>query len=475
MALHDTHYPNFFVCILSLPVCGVRVQHGYLMNSKPLLGIRGYLIDTPELGKLRARSDGAVVIEDGLIAEVDDYEYLRKKPRTQEIRWIHSNQVAIFPGLVDLHTHLPQYPAVARGESELLSWLKQHIFPLEKEFTGPRARKEAEQFFQELARHGTTTAMVYAAIFEDSCDAAFEAAQKAGLRIIMGKMMMDIASYGTLQPAKILSTSLQESERLCRKWHGSNGGLLEYAFSPRFAVSCTDDLMRGAAELAGKHGAYIQTHLAENRDEIERVLSQFSGAQDYTEVYEKCGLLGERTVLGHCIHLNEREKEALAATRSNVAHCPTSNLFLGSGIMKLDQLLDAGVHIGLGTDVAAGPELNLWQVMRSTIESQKARSFYEPGTRVPTPAEVLFLATQGGAEALQKAGSLGSLDVGKEADLTLIDYPALLPYRKNAKAQADLSAEDILSLCIYRGGPEAIVETFVRGRSVYRSMAPGLF
>jgi guanine deaminase len=440
-----------------------------------LLGIRGYLIDAPQPGKLRAWSDGAILVEDGLIAEVGDYSVLQKKPRREEVRWIHSAHVAVFPGLIDLHTHLPQYPVVARGNTGLLPWLKETVFPAERDFTWARSRRESPLFFGELARCGTTTAMVYGAVLEESCDAAFEAAQKSGLRVILGKILMDSGLGFDTHSPKTAGVLLQESGRLCKKWHGAGDGLLEYAFSPRFALSCSDDLMRGAAELAEKYSAYLQTHLAENLDEIEKVRSQFSWAKDYTDVYEKCGLLGPRTVLGHCIHLSEREKEALAATRSNVAHCPTSNLFLGSGIMPLDRIMVDGIQTGLGSDVAAGPELNLWQVMRSAIESQKARSFYEKNVRVPSPADALFLATQGGADALGKGDRIGALEIGREADLTVVDFGALLPARKNAKAHADLSAEDILSLCIYRGGPQATVETFVRGRSVYRALTPLLF
>jgi guanine deaminase len=268
---------------------------------------------------------------------------------------------------------------------------------------------------------------------------------------------------------------LQESVRLCKKWNGANQGLLGYAFSPRFALGCSEDLMRGAADLAEKHGARLQTHLAENPDEVARIREQFPWARDYTDVYERCGLLGPRTLLGHCIHLSDREREVLAATGSQVAHCPTANLFLQSGIMPLDQFLGDGIRVGLGSDVAAGPELNLWQVMRSAIESQKARSFYERGVVAPSPADVLHLATQGGARALGKGEQIGSLEIGKEADLTVVDYGALLPGRAGAKAVADLGAEDVLSLCIYRGGPHATVETFVRGQSVWRAPNPGLF
>lgn len=443
--------------------------------SAPLVGLRGWVIDAPEWGALRSWSDGALVLEGGLIAEVGDYAELAKKPRPQPIRWLHSSRVVIFPGLIDLHTHVPQYPAVARGTSELLPWLRQFIFPLEREFTGPRGRREGPAFLAELARHGTTTAMLYTAIFEDSCDATFHAAAEKGLRVIMGKMMMDVGSYGNHQPAKIPSISLAETERLIRKWHGANGGLIEYAVSPRFAISCSEKLMQDAAELAQRHGTYVQTHLAENREEIEKVRQLYPEAADYTDVYARCGLLGPRTVLGHCLHLSPREHEAIAAAGASVAHCPTANLFLRSGILPLDAVRAAGIRVGLGSDVAAGAELNLWRVMRATIESQTARSFYEPGTPIPTPAQALHLATQGAAEALGKGRVIGSLDIGKEADLTIMDLGALLPYRKSSKSTSDLTAEDVVNLCIYRGGPDAVVETLVRGRSIYRAPEPELF
>ncbi len=446
-----------------------------MSSEAGLLGIRGYLIDAPTWGGLRSWSDGAIVVEAGRIAEVGDYDQLSRKPRAQPIRWIHSRNVALFPGLIDIHSHVPQYPAVGRAQNELLPWLREHIFPLEKDFTSAKGRRESPLFFKELARHGTTTAMLYSAIFEDSCDAGFAAAQAAGLRVIMGKVMMDVGSYGQLQPKKVASISLCESERLCKKWHRAADGLLEYAFSPRFAVSCSEKLLRGAAEMASQYDAYIQTHLAENLEEIEKVRHQFSWARDYTDVYEKCGILGPRTVLGHCIHLGEREVAALAEHGASVAHCPTANFFLGSGLMRLDQLRAAGLRVGLGTDVGAGPELNLWQVMRSAIETQRARACYESGVPVPTAADALHLATQGAAEALGKADIIGSLDIGKEADFTLIDYASLAPYRKGAKTAADLSAADIVSLCVHRGGPHAVVETFVRGRSVYRAVEPELF
>lgn len=444
-------------------------------GAAPLLGLRGWLIDAPQWGKLRSWSDGAIIIDGRLIAEIGDYEALAQKPRQQPVRWLHSGRFAIFPGLIDLHSHLAQYPAVARGTGELLPWLRESVFPVEREFTGPRKRAEAAAFFRELARHGTTTAMLYGAIYEDSTDAAFHAAVASGLRIIMGKVMMDIGSYGQLQPTEILSVSVAETERLIAKWHGAQDGLIEYAVSPRFAVACSEELMRSAAEIAQRHGTYMQTHLAENLEELEKVRHQFPWAEDYSDVYEKCGLLTPRTVLGHALHLSPRERERIASTGASVAHCPTANLFLRSGILALDTMRGAKVRIGLGSDVAAGPELNLWRVMRGCTEAQKARSFYEKEIVVPTPTDALHLATQSGADALGKGALIGSLEIGKEADLTVVDFGALLPYRQSSKLTSNLTAENIVSLCVYRGGPEAVIETFVRGRSVYRAPEPELF
>ncbi len=442
------------------------------MTMKNLKGLRGFLIDAPEPGKLRGIRDGAVLIEDGVIAAAGPYDEVRRTPDAELVRWQHSSEAVIIPGLIDIHAHLPQYPVVARVEKALLPWLRRHVFPVEKQFNAATARTFAPFFFEALARNGTTCAMLYATIHEDSCDAAFAAAERSGMRIILGKVMMDSGSYGGLPAEKILPRSLEQSERLCRKWHGRDNGRLEYAFSPRFAVTCTEELMREAGSLARKFDAYIQTHLSENHNEIEMVRSLFPRHPSYTAVYEACGLLGDRTVLGHCIHLGDEEIQLLAESRSAVAHCPTSNLFLNSGIMPLDRLLDAGLRVGLASDVAGGPELDMWRVMRCAIESQKARSFYQTGVRVPAEAEIFHLATLGGARALGKESLLGTLDVGKEADMVVLDLARVLPYGERGNVHSDLSAEEVITLLIYRGGPQAVIETFVRGTSIHRAPPP---
>lgn len=439
-------------------------------------GFRGFLIDTPARGKLRGVRDGAIVIGEGKILATGNYGDLRDRKEFSHACWQYSSEAVIIPGLVDIHTHLPQYPAVARYANRVLPWLERHVYPMEREFNASTARNLAPVFFETLARHGTTCATIYAAIYEDSCDEAFRAAENSRLRITLGKVMMDDTTYNNFPKDKALATSLSQSERLCRKWHGKSDGLLHYAFSPRFAAACSREMMREAASLAKKFDAYIQTHLSENLDEVDFVRQRFPECTSYTDVYASCDILGDRTILGHCIHLSNAEVEQLTASQSAVAHCPTSNLFLGSGIMPLNDLQDAGLRIGLGSDVAAGPEINMWQVMRSTIESQQARSFYKADVRVPTPVDAFFLATQGGAESIGMDAIIGTLDTGKDADFLILDPAKCLPAAHPTRNMlSDLSAADIISLLVYRGGAHSIVETFVRGKSVYCAPNPLLF
>jgi guanine deaminase len=231
--------------------------------------------------------------------------------------------------------------------------------------------------------------------------------------------------------------------------------------------------MLSAGQMAREHGAWIQTHLSENVNEVELVRSLFPEADSYTGVYKDCGLLGPQTLLAHCIHLSAKEISEIAETGSIIAHCPTSNLFLGSGIFRMDDCLSAGAKIVLGSDVAGGPELNLWQVMRSALESQTARSFYTD-CGVPSPETLLYFATQGAASAMGMGADLGSLDPGKLADLAVFDLGKIIPGGRKPNFEADFSGEEILTLLLYRGGPVATLETMVNGKSVYTAPVAGL-
>lgn len=437
------------------------------MTHRPI-ALRGFVLDTPTPKSARGYRDGAVLIQDGKIAAVGLYEEIRNLPGARDAEWSGGADRAIVPGLIDFHAHIPQYPAVGRIEESLLPWLQRYIFPRERRFRAEEARAFAPYFFRELARNGTTLAILYAAIFEDSCHECFAAAEASGIRAIIGKVMMDRGSYGGMEETKIPAVSLEQTRRLIQRWHGVDDGRLGYAVSPRFAITCTAELMKAAGELAREHGTWIQTHLSENHLEIQTVRELFPASPDYTSVYAECGLTGPRSIFGHCIHLSERETGLLRDSGSLIAHCPTSNLFLRSGILPWNKITEAGIPFGLGSDVAGGPELSLWQVMRSALESQIARSFTEKSP-IPSPAEIFYQTTLGAAKALQMDSHIGSLEPGKDADLVVLDLAEIIPSAgDNDLVDDDTDPEALLSLLIHRGGPEATLSTRVRGREIYR-------
>jgi guanine deaminase len=294
-----------------------------------LSGVRGALLHAPAPDRLEFVPDGALAWDqNGVLVFAGLW-----KDRPKAAAWTDSSGCVITPGFVDVHAHLPQYPVVARDGLPLLPWLNRYIFPTEKAFTPKVAEKQAPLFFQALKKNGITSAALYTAINAKSTGLCFQAAETSGLRIITGQMMMDVNSYGDGTGKEQLVRTLRESAALCERWHGAARGRLRYAFSPRFAVTCSVKMMQGAAELAREAGAFLQTHLSENRQELEVVAQRFPWAEDYVDVYESCGLLGPRTIMGHAIYLNPRELRALALSDTKIAHCPSSNLFLQSGVM----------------------------------------------------------------------------------------------------------------------------------------------
>ncbi|MEM6917242.1 MAG: guanine deaminase, partial [Verrucomicrobiota bacterium] len=392
--------------------------------------IHAHLLDAPTSEHLRSLPTGAVVFDEttGKIVAVGNSGTIAQQYPDEEI-WSAPEESwpILLPGLIDVHSHLPQYPAVARREESLLPWLENHIFPLEKKFTEEKERTYIEAFFEEVIASGLTTIVLYSAIWKETTDLAFQVAAEKGIRAIIGKMMMDVHSYGDQQFSVAREKSIQQTRDLIEKWHGAENGRLEYAVSPRFAVTCSRELMSEAAELASHYDTYLQTHLSENSLEIETVAKLFPEADSYTDVYERAGLLTEKTILGHCLHLSPEELTLVADKGAKIAHCPTSNFFLNSGILPIDRIDQAGILFGLASDVAGGPELNPWQVMRSMIEGQKARAFEDPEIPEITPTRALHLATVGGAEVLGKNEFIGQLSPGFEADLVLLDLNEALP------------------------------------------------
>jgi guanine deaminase len=423
---------------------------------------------------LRARllsplSDGGTLDEfDGLI-EVDAAGRLvraERWPGSGVPDAIDLRPIVVIPGLVDLHAHLPQIPNAGLGSGlDLLTWLDRYISPLERADDRAVAERQAPAAFRAFAAAGTTTVVAYAALWADSTDAVFAAAEAHGIRAIIGKVMMDRITYDDrIAPNEILDTSLRQSDELAARWHGRDGGRLRYAFTPRFAVSCSAEMMRESASLAARHGAYLQTHLSEDDGEIGEVRRLFPEATDYLDVYDRAGALGPRTILAHAIHLSDREVGRLVDSGSRVAHCPASNLFLSSGLMPLGAYRAAGMTVGLGSDVAAGPELSLFTVMRAGAVTQRLLELTGRADRSSAVHGVdwLRLATLAGATALGQEAEIGSLEAGKEADLVAVD-PRLTTPLPGVEPPLQ-SADDVLSRLMFRPHPDMVRGAWVRGR-----------
>jgi guanine deaminase len=373
--------------------------------------------------------------------------------------------LVLLPGLIDLHAHLPQLPNAGLGfGTDLLAWLERYVFPLEDSFRDPSAaRRLADAAFRAFAAVGTTTVLAYTAVFKASTDASFEAAEAHGIRAILGKVMMDRLTYDqTIEPATILERSLRESEELIGRWHGAADGRLGYAVTPRFAVSCTAELLRESAALAERTGTWWQTHVSEDPREIAEVRALFPEARDYVDVYDRAGGLGARAILAHAVHLTDVELGRLVETDTRVAHCPSSNLFLDSGVMPLARYREAGLAIGLGSDVAGGPDPSLFAVMRAGAYSQAAlRTLRGEERPLLGPLDWLRLATLDGARALGMDDRIGSLEAAKEADLIAID-PRLTDPLPGA-ADGPPEAADLMNRLIFRAHSAMVRAAWVRG------------
>jgi guanine deaminase len=322
-----------------------------------------------------------------------------------------------------------------------------------------------------MAAAGTTTVVGYGAIWQDSLDATFRAAEAHGIRAVIGKVMMDRITYNRdIAPSAILEQSLRESEELCQTWHGRDDGRLQYAFTPRFAVSCSAEMLAASAQAAARHGAYWQTHLSEDAGEIAYVRELFPDAADYLDVYDRAGGVTRKAILAHAIHLSEREIARLAETGAAIAHCPASNLFLASGVMPLAKYRAAGLHVGLGSDVAAAPELSIVTQMRTGFYAAHALQIAGRAGEgpLPGPLDWLALGTLGGARALGLDDRIGSLEAGKEADLIAVDPRMTTPPGGSEPDDAD----DLASRLIFREHAGMVRGAWVRGR-LLPADAPG--
>ncbi|WP_144938553.1 guanine deaminase [Pseudomonas alabamensis] len=401
--------------------------------------------------------DGLLVVDDGRITAVGPATELLPTlaPDTEVVTY---TDALITPGFIDTHIHFPQTGMIGSYGEQLLDWLETYTFPCERQFADKaHADEVAKRFLGELLRNGTTTALVFGSVHPESVDALFEEAERLDLRLIAGKVMMDRNAPDYLTDTA--DSSYRDSKALIERWHGK--GRLHYAVTPRFAPTSTPEQLAAAGRLLEEHpGVYLHTHLSENLKEIDWVKALYPERNGYLDVYDHYRLLGERSVFAHGVHLCDAECQRLAETGSAVAFCPTSNLFLGSGLFNLPQAERFGVRVGLGTDVGAGTSFSLLATLN---EAYKVMQLQDVRLH---PFKSLYLATLGGARALRLEERIGSLAPGHDADFVVLDYKAtpLLDYR----LQQSRSIEETLFVLTTLGDDRVVRETYAAGRCVHR-------
>lgn len=401
--------------------------------------------------------DGLLVVEDGkVVRNGHAADLLSTLPAGTEV--IEYKDALITPGFIDTHIHYPQTGMIASYGEQLLDWLDTYTFPTERAFADKaHAGEVAQVFLRELLRNGTTTALVFGSVHKESVDAFFEQAHKLDLRMIAGKVLMDRNAPDYLTDTA--ESGYADSKELIERWHGK--GRLHYAVTPRFAPTSTPEQLALAGKLFQEYpDLYMHTHLSENRKEIEWVRELFPERKGYLDVYDHHGLIGARSVFAHGVHLCDDECRRLGETGSAVAFCPTSNLFLGSGLFDLEKVEGFGVRVGLGTDVGAGTSFSQLQSLNEAYKVMQLQ-----GKKLD-PFKSLYLATLGGARALYVDDRIGSLQPGKDADFVVLDYKAtpLIEYRLS---QARSLEERLFALMIL-GDDRAVKETYAAGVSVHR-------
>lgn len=401
--------------------------------------------------------DGLLIIEDGKVAQIGHAaELLPSLPTDTEV--LEYQDALITPGFIDTHIHYPQTGMIASYGEQLLDWLNTYTFPTERAFADKaHASEVADVFLNELLRNGTTTALVFGSVHKASVDAFFEACEKRNLRMIAGKVLMDRNAPDYLSDTA--ESGYADSKELIERWHGK--GRLHYAVTPRFAPTSTPEQLTLAGKLFKEYpDIYMHTHLSENRQEIEWVRELFPERKGYLDVYDHHGLIGARSVFAHGVHLCDDECQRLGETGSAVAFCPTSNLFLGSGLFDLEKVEGFGVRVGLGTDIGAGTSFSQLQSLNEAYKVMQLQ-----GKKLD-PFKSLYLATLGGARALYLDDRIGNLQPGKEADFVVLDYKAtpLIDFRLS---QAKTLPEKLFALMML-GDDRAVKETYAAGVSVHR-------
>ncbi|WGG49562.1 guanine deaminase [Rugamonas sp. DEMB1] len=400
--------------------------------------------------------DGLLVVADGKVRAAGDYASLHATLPPGSTVHDYSGKL-IVPGFIDTHVHYPQTEMIASPAPGLLPWLETYTFPTERRFDDPaHAADVAEFFLDELLRCGTTTAMVYCSVHAASVDAFFAASEKRDLRMVAGKVLMDRNCPEFLRDTA--ESGARDSEALIQRWHRRGRAL--YAITPRFAPTSSDAQLRLAGELARAYpDTFVQTHVSENRDECAWVQRLFPQARSYLDVYDRVGLLRPRAMYGHCIWLDDGDRARMAASGAAAAVCPTSNLFLGSGLFDFDRADRAGMLLSLATDVGGGTSFSMLQTMNEAYKVARLSGSYLPALRM------FYLATLGAARSMQLEGTIGNFAPGAEADFIVLDAQAT-PLLQRRSAHCD-SLEELLFALALLGDDRAVAATYAAGRRVH--------
>ena len=401
--------------------------------------------------------DGLLLVDGDKIHAAGDYAQLA--PLLAEgTNVVDYRGKLIMPGFIDTHLHFPQTDMIASPAPGLLPWLETYTFPTERQFADPAHGREVAKFFlDELLRCGTTTAMVYCTVHKESVDVFFEASEARGLRMVAGKILMDRNCPDFL--ADTAEGGARDSEDLIKKWHKHGRSL--YAITPRFAPTSTDIQLRLAGELAQAYpDTFIQTHVSENPDECRWVQSLFPASRSYLDVYDSVGLLRQRTMLGHCIWFDERDFARMAESGAAVAVCPTSNLFLGSGLFDFEGADAASVALSLASDVGAGTSFSMFHTMNEAYKVARMKGSYLPAARM------FYLATLGAARSMRLEGTIGNFTPGTEADFIVVD-PKATPLLARRSAECN-NLEELLFALALLGDDRAIGATYSGGRLVHQ-------
>jgi len=412
--------------------------------------------DGADAGSYQHFPEGAMLVVDGRIAALGPADALLPQ-LPQDIAVTDHGRNLLLPGFIDNHIHYAQSDVIGAGGRQLLDWLNDYTFVEERRFGDPKhALEVADFFFDELARNGTTTALVFCTVHPESVDAFFGAAARRRLRMIAGKVMMDRNAPEDLCDSPAAADL--ESRALLERWQGHER--LNYAITPRFAPTSSPEQLQVAARLAQDFpDAFIHSHLAENRAEMLWVKELFPAARSYLDVYDGYGLLRERAIYAHCIYLDEADRRRMAASGAAAAFCPTSNLYLGSGLFDLAASDAAGLPFSVATDVGGGSSFNM---LRTLDEARKVARLQGEDL---SPLRAFYLATLGAARCLRLDDHIGRLEPRSEADFIVLDLEATpLIARRTAAAQ---SLSDTLRILMTLGDDRAIKATFILGRQVH--------